>query len=399
MSFPRPILLAIPLVAACPLAEAQKVGWGGHTAAEVRVFPSDPLDDRQDHVEPSLVIQPEFSLEWEKPLRRATLTPFLRLDYQDHDRTHFDLRQLDLLWAQDRWDARLGVGRVYWGALEAAHLVDVINQTDLVENPDGEEKLGQPMVNFNYDTDFGRWSFFYLPFFRERTFPGADGRLRTNPRIVNDDPIYDSNLEEWHPDAALRWQKSIAGIDLGASYFYGTTREPAYQLDFRGTEPVLRPAYDLVHQVGLDLQWAVSDWLWKAEVMGRKGQNDSFARIGAGFEYTFYKIFGSEIDLGYINEFYYDTEGNNVLNPYERDLATGIRLAFNDQGSSTLLAAILTDVVDGSSVATLESTRRFGEHWTARIEGAAFISVPPDDFPLNGFRRDHYLQVGVEYHF
>ena len=145
--------------------------------------------------------------------------------------------------------------------------------------------------------------------------------------------------------------------------------------------------------------WAVSDWLWKGEVMFRSGQDRDFSRVGFGFEYTFHGIFGTAADLGYINEFYYDSMGYNLLNPYERDLVTGVRLAFNDLKSTTLLAAILTDVVDGSSVLTFEATRRLRKNWVLRLEASAFISIPRDDYPLNSFRRDHYLQLGLEYHF
>ena len=43
-----------------------------------------------------------------------------------------------------------GVRRVFWGVAESNHLVDVINQTDAIENPDQEDKLGQPMLNLAY---------------------------------------------------------------------------------------------------------------------------------------------------------------------------------------------------------------------------------------------------------
>ncbi|MDD7885073.1 hypothetical protein [Flavivirga sp. 57AJ16] len=36
---------------------------------------------------------------------------------------------------------------------ESNHLVDIINQTDAVETFDGEEKLGQPMVQLSWGTD------------------------------------------------------------------------------------------------------------------------------------------------------------------------------------------------------------------------------------------------------
>jgi len=32
----------------------------------------------------------------------------------------------------DDWELTTGVSKVYWGVMEAVHLVDIINQTDFV---------------------------------------------------------------------------------------------------------------------------------------------------------------------------------------------------------------------------------------------------------------------------
>ena len=55
----------------------------------------------------------------------------------------------------DGAELRAGIGRVFWGVTESYHLVDVINQTDLVENVDRKDKLGQPLVNFTLVRDWG----------------------------------------------------------------------------------------------------------------------------------------------------------------------------------------------------------------------------------------------------
>ena len=70
--------------------------------------------------------------------------------------------------------------------MESRHRVDYINQTDGVEDVDGEDKLGQPMLNLGLQRDWGDLNFFYLPYFRERTFPGTKGRLRA-PLVVDTD--------------------------------------------------------------------------------------------------------------------------------------------------------------------------------------------------------------------
>ena len=45
-------------------------------------------------------------------------------------------------------------------------------------NPDGEDKLSQPMVNLALIRDWGAPDFFLLPYFRGRIFPGVKGKLQ-----------------------------------------------------------------------------------------------------------------------------------------------------------------------------------------------------------------------------
>ncbi|MFM7182180.1 MAG: hypothetical protein ACKO2G_12045 [Verrucomicrobiales bacterium] len=387
-------------VAEDPPPAAWETSFGGHAAAELRWFPSSPLDPRQEDFAPSLVLAPEWKFTNEDAKLTVTAAPFGRLDFLDDERTHADLREFNIMAKFDNSDLLVGVGKVFWGAMEAVHWVDVINQTDLIEDPDGEEKLGQPMINYNLYTDYGRFSFFALPGFRERTYPGPDGRLRLHPRIVADQAVYESGSEEWHIDFAARWSKTFGDLDVGLSYFHGTTREPIYLLGTDGDETVLQPLYEIVDQAGLDATYTTGDWLLKSEVMFRAGQGEEdFVRAAAGFEYTFHGIAGTRADLGVIGEFLYDSQGNNDINPFENDIVVGLRFAFNDLRDTTLLLSAITDPDDGSTFINLESSLRLGENWVVAAEARAFAGIPEDDFPLNGYRRDSYVQLGLEYHF
>ncbi len=123
-------------------------GWmgvaGGYAETELRVFPEHPGDRHQfSHFDASLALEPEWFRRWEDANVTLTARPFARLDGQDNDRTHVDLRELMFHKSSDQWELKAGVGKVFWGVTESQHLVDVINQTDFVENIDEEEKLGQ----------------------------------------------------------------------------------------------------------------------------------------------------------------------------------------------------------------------------------------------------------------
>ncbi|MFQ6115561.1 MAG: hypothetical protein ACE5NG_15990, partial [bacterium] len=248
----------------------------GYVAPEVMAFSSKALYPGQERINAALAIQPEFYYEWENG-SSFTCVPFVRFDSGDSRRSHFDLRELNYLWLHDIWELRFGVGKVFWGTTEFVHLVDIINQTDLVENIDGEDKLGQPMVHLSVPRNWGVIDLFLLPYFRERTFPGRGGRLRFPLLIDTDRARYESSADKHHVDFAVRYSQTIGAWDFGLYYFKGTGREPRFILDFdKNGEPVLVPFYDQINQTGLDLQRVAGQWLLKLEALYRTGQTNSF---------------------------------------------------------------------------------------------------------------------------
>ncbi|UCD90752.1 MAG: hypothetical protein JSW04_04805, partial [Desulfobacterales bacterium] len=142
----------IQCIASASLAPAHD--FSGYVAAEGRFFLYDPLYPGQKKNNASLAIQPEYYYEWENG-SSFIFVPFARIGSADSERTHFDIRELNYLWLNDLWELRVGIGKVFWGVTEFVHLVDIINQTDLVEDIDGEDKLGQPMINLSIPRNWG----------------------------------------------------------------------------------------------------------------------------------------------------------------------------------------------------------------------------------------------------
>ncbi len=205
----------------------------GYVESEIRGFAKKALDGRQSgRASASLSLEFELFKEWENRDLSFTATPYLRLDASDPGRSHFDLREFYFQKISDAWELRAGVGKVFWGVTESRHLVDIINQTDLVENIDGEEKLGQPMVNLTIPSQWGTFDFYLLPYFRERTFPGPKGRLRSQPAVDAARPIYESSSEQWHTDFALRYANYFGNFDIGLSYFRGCPKRVIFARGF-----------------------------------------------------------------------------------------------------------------------------------------------------------------------
>lgn len=390
-------LVAALLASAAPGLAAQEIR--GAIAVETRAFPNAPAHAGQDHNTASVEFAPELFAAWDRGRQGIRFEPFLRIDVADGSRTHFDIREASWFRAWETWELRVGVSRVFWGVTESVHLVDIVNQTDLVENLDGEDKLGQPMVNATFLTPWGDVSVFVMPYFRERTYPGRSGRLRAPIPVNHDVAEYESGAGRWHPDLAVRWSNYFGNWDIGVSQFVGTGRDPRFvpSLNSAG-DPVLAPRYDLINQTGLDVQYTAGGWLWKFEGITRGGQGDRYAAVAGGFEYTVVGVLGSAADVGILAEYLADTRGRDATTPFDDDVFLGTRLAFNDVQSTSVLAGVIVDRTRGSTLLNVEAERRLGEDWTVDLELRAFFGVPNAD-PLHPVQQDDHLQVRLARHF
>ncbi len=162
----RELLAALVLTLA--LSAAAGAGeWSGYVALEARGFACSPgaAGQADDDLVLSASFQPEYYRQWNDGDQTFTFTGFLRYDGEDSERTHADVRELTWQRVGRRWERSAGIRKIFWGVTESQHLVDVINQTDLVEDLDGEEKLGQPMVQLALARAWGTLDLFLLPGF------------------------------------------------------------------------------------------------------------------------------------------------------------------------------------------------------------------------------------------
>ena len=317
--------------------------WSGYLSTEFRGFIHGPNDPRQHQNDFSLAAEPVYYTDWNEGRQSFAFVPFARIEQYDKRRTHVDIRELTWLMVGKQWELRIGIRKVFWGVTESQHLVDIINQTDLVENPEGEEKLGQPMINVALIRKWGALDFFIMPYFRERTFPGVEGRLRTFPRVDSSQSQYESSRKENHIDYAIRWSYFIGDWDIGISHFNGTSRDPSFKLGVDNGESVLIPFYYLIRQTSVDIQATKGAWLWKLEAIRRSGQGETYYAATGGLEYTFFEIFVSDINLGLVLEYMYDDRGKKATTPFEDDTFLGFRFAFNDEQSTEALIGSIVD--------------------------------------------------------
>jgi hypothetical protein len=269
----------------------------------------------------------------------------------------------------------------------------------LVENSDTEDKLGQPMINLSLVNDWGILDLYLLTGFRERTFAGNEGRLRSIPEIDVGEERYEKHGIEKHMAYAIRWSHSIGDWDLGFSHFYGTSRDPSIlvETDEQGVTRLI-PYYEMIHQTAADIQITKNNWLWKLESIVRSGQGKTYFAGTGGFEYTFYSVFESAVDVGVVSEYLYDSRGSHAPVIFQDDFFMGVRLGLNDVQSTEILAGIIFDRTSNTKFYNIEASRRFGDHWKAELEVRLFSSAPADD-PAYLLRNDDHIRFELRYYF
>lgn len=363
----------------------------------------------------SLTLEPEMVWSLADGEHTIVFKPYGRLDSADNERTHGDIRELSWMTYGDDWELTAGISKVYWGVTESQHLVDIVNQTDFVEAPDGEDKLGQPMIKLSAIRDWGTLTGFVLPGFRERTFPGEEGRFRIGLPIAVDDAQYQASEEDAHVDYALRWNHTIEEYDIGLSWFNGTSRDPLFvPAEFVAVSPSdfvptkILPYYAQINQLGVDVQATLDSRLWKFEGIYRsydesvkddfKSVEDYSAATG-GVEYTFYGPFETVWDWGVLAEYQYDSRDDASIAIGQNDLFLGSRIGFNDVASSELLAGISQDLDHANTQSfVLEYATRLDGGLTLNVD--AFILMSDDDDNISHtFKRDDYVQVSINYYY
>ena len=304
------------------------------------------------------------------------LLVFGRYDQKDDERSHADVREASWIYVGDEWSLKAGISKEFWGVTESLHLVDVINQTDGVEGVDNDDKLGQPMVKLSSEKERGTVSLFWLPYFRELSFPSLDGRLALPLEVRVDEAQYESGAEDKHQDVALRYSHYIDELEFALAHFSGTGRAPLLAFNGDPFDPAFIPFYEQVDQTSLEAQYIYDSWLLKLEALTNKGFGDRYAAAVAGFEYTQVGIFDSYADLGWIVEYLFDERKDDVSVIFEKDVFVGWRYAFNDADSSEILFGGIFDTNTDERIYSLEASQRINSGLKVNVEAWVFEGLP-----------------------
>lgn len=372
----------------------------GNVSIQARMFAQPALSEIQDDHNLSAALDVEFYHDFEEVSGRFVIQGFVRADSSDSERSHSDIRELYYWHGFDDFEVYAGIRKVFWGVTETVHLVDVVNQDDAIENLDGEDKLGQPMISVSMDRDWGTLEAYALLGFRERTFAGENGRLRPDILVNQDRVLYESDDKKDHVDFAVRWSHVIGDWDVGLSHFSGTSRDPILSPMYTELgDQQLQQTYLQIDQTGVDLQATLGDWAWKLEAISieQKQMGRKTALVG-GFEYTLFGIAETAIDLGLLLEYHFDDRNGIYQSTNQNDIAFGFRFAFNDVDDSSILFATSVDLDNDSQFYSFEANTRLSDRWSVAAEARVFSNTALTD-PAYSLRDEDYFEIDLKHYF
>ena len=376
-------------------------------------------------------------LRWDgepRPGERAVLELFARADAREDARSRGDVREAYYEVRAGALTTRLGARRVFWGVTESRHLVDVVNQSDLADDLDGEAKLGQPMLEFTLAGAPGTLALYALPAFRERRLPGPGGPLVYPFPLALDETRIVARGGALHTDHAARATTQFGALDLAVSWFDGIGREPRILpclrqgSGFPGTEdgancdlfesvsaaapmpnaltPILQalglapsneevaaeleararanlvlvPEYRRERRLGLEAQFIHESLALKFEGLVRDSRGArSYAGV-LGAEYTLSGLGSAGAqDLGLIVELLRDTQSELLSARYDHEVFLGGRWALNDVAGTQALGGVLLDSTGDGQTYSLEGSRRLGDDWKLSLRLRAFTGGARND--------------------
>ena len=176
----------------------------------------------------------------------------------------WDLQEAYLQKTFYNWQLSAGMNTVFWGVAESRHLVDIVNQRIPARNFEGEEKLGELLVQVDYFTENGTLSLLSMPWFRSRDYSQPDERFSL-PVAISQERFVGLS-EHTRESVALRYATVLDDWDVGAYFFHGLDKTPAFEITEQGQGQAI---YSALQQWGLDAQYTSDRWLGKLEAVHR----------------------------------------------------------------------------------------------------------------------------------
>lgn len=331
---------------------------------------------------------------------------FLRLDPYDSVRTQIVPEEL---WLQGELSVvrlRVGYQMLNWSATEAFHPADVINSRILDGSLENPEKLGEPIAALRVDIPHGNVEVFAMPVFTAPVLPSSRSRMTLAPpgialgdALILDRTGHVDDDQRFQPQWAARIEQTWGDADLSVHVLQQIDRSmPLVVLDPVAFAP--RPMFQAVTQAGATYTHVIDQTIVKVEgayrhfaqpsgdatALGPVPQRDHVL-AALGLEQGVSQDNGQETALLLEGQAFIPTHDSFPKLQYplfEHDVLVGVRHAWNDEASRTLLLTVIVDVHDPERlVASASYNQRLGEEWSGTL-GVRLLRYPPKnlDAPL-----------------
>lgn len=371
----------------------------GELGAEGRLFYPDVRDLHTKTDAGNVAAVGRLQLDGELGDASARSRTFLRLDPYDAGRTQIVPEELWLSGELSILRLRIGYQMLNWSATEAFHPADVINSRILDGSFENPEKIGEPIAALRVDIPHGNVELFAMPVFTAPVLPSARSRLTLAPpgvslgeALVLDRGGDVDDDQRWQPQWAARLEQSWGDADVSVHVLQQIDRSmPLVVLD-----PVAlaaRPMYQAVTQGGLTYTHVFDQLIVKVEAAYRHFEQPSgdATRFGAvperdhvlaalGLEQGVSDDAGGETSLLLEGQALIPTHDHFPKLSYplfEHDVLVGLRHAWNDEQSRSLLFTTIIDVYDPERIVVAAAyNQRLGEEWSATL-GLRMFRYPP----------------------
>lgn len=367
--------------------------FSGFQRGEFRYFTKKGVFPEQKQSFFSTVFQPEFIAYRNSDKLTLKFVGFMRLEQHNTHRTHADIRELYLQKTWKNWDFSFGVKNIFWGVTESNHLVDIVNQYDLLEGWTVEEKLGQPMFHASTFVLNGNLEVIITLMNRGMKFPENEGRFRLPFSLDHDNTNFEGG--KYNPGLAIRWSTTFSIFDVGLSFYHGNSRLPQF---LQSTEQTIRLNYLQLDHLGIELQAVVGPMILKAESIYQKRSNDDVFAFTSGVEYTFGNLFNSGVELGLFAEYSYDERREEQITGLDDDFFIGSRLSINNSKSTELSVGLIKDRRKGTEVYTGNVSSRIAQNWKVNAEFRFYSIINQEDI-LYAVRQDSFIGISLTYYF
>lgn len=420
-------LLPLTLLSNVTIAQIwSSANWesSGELSVESRRFNDD--HDRTT-VDSGVALYSKLNVEYNEDSLKYRASGFGRFDRIDSGRNIMAFKDNYIAYTSPNFYFVMGIKEHNWTVLEAFHPADILNSRNYDSDLGKQEKLGEMTVSLERTFETGSLSFLFLPHYKDPHFPSESSRmslrLSPSPYISNQlgDPIYveDNNTvsgDNWGAQWGARLVKNFDQMDLSFNFVQHMDRsQPLFSIS---DDLLIHPYYFRVSQFGSTLQWVLSKWIIKSEIVHRKFKSSTIntTTTGTTLKPTDHTIvaLGLErsVSLANSHELLLFIEGQSLfgttklqrslISPFQRDAMLGFNYMFNDVDNMQITTAWIVDLErKKENYFSFSYSQRLGEVWNVKT-GLYYIDAPAKQSTpvgLEVYDNTNYVFLNLTRHF